>query len=244
MSEKESIESNVEETVMGTEKNVLSTEPVNAVEKSQTNENDTFGSNSVGSEKITGQTNADNSCAVDLMETSKNERTEEEKISNTAPENSLQTMPMETNSEGSTTNKQLETHSDDTIISADQILDSNSDCNEKSTEKVNSEPKMESENSGNNSKQQNVQVPVPIGSLALLNQYASSSEEEEDGSSNDDDSQDADSESESDNPDNSSNNKVIATQATDKDKELSSLAHSILDSVMSRDNYREASSER
>lgn len=249
MSEKESTESNIGETAMVAEKEILSTEPANAVEKSQTNESDTSGLNLVVPEETTEQVNPDNtatvsvSCPMDSIETSEIQQKEEENTLNTTPENPPQTMSIEKDSEGSTTSKQPESHIEDTIT-ADQIFNSNSESNEKSTENANSDLKMDTENNDNNPKQHKTQIQTPIGSLALLNQYASSSDDEEEDSSSDDDSQNADNESESDSADNSSNNQAIGTQATDKEKEISSVAHNILNSVMSRDNYREASSDR
>lgn len=85
------------------------------------------------------------------------------------------------------------------------------------------------------------QIPQSIGSLKLLDQYGSSSDEDEDSSSNDDDDS-ADSESESNDSRNLSNNEVLGAPAKN-DKELNTLANNILNSVMSRENYREASSD-
>ncbi|XP_031626781.1 H/ACA ribonucleoprotein complex non-core subunit NAF1 [Contarinia nasturtii] len=82
------------------------------------------------------------------------------------------------------------------------------------------------------------QDTATIGSLGLLNQYASSSDEDEDSSGSDDDSESEDNED----TDSSSNSQVIETPAAEE-KELNTIVNSILNNVMSRENYREADTD-
>lgn len=89
-------------------------------------------------------------------------------------------------------------------------------------------------------KQDELKFNQSIGSLGLLNQYASSSDEDED--SSDDDSQNADSECESDSSIEEIEECPKLTSATNA-TELNTLANNILSSVMSRSNYRVASSD-
>lgn len=92
-----------------------------------------------------------------------------------------------------------------------------------------------------------------IGSLGLLNQYASSSDEDEDSSesgssSSSSESADSDTETESDDEDEEStavDNNVEMPNAPSAatETQLNTMANDILASVMSRDNYRDASSD-
>lgn len=81
-----------------------------------------------------------------------------------------------------------------------------------------------------------------IGSLGLLNQYASSSDEDEDSSSDDDSESGSDSDESEKESDDTSSIEVIEAPS-DTDKNLDAAAKSILDSVMSRANYRDVSSD-
>lgn len=110
-------------------------------------------------------------------------------------------------------------------------------------ESIENESNMETKAIEGKSKPDKSPANKSIGSLGLLNQYASSSDEDDDSSSDDDDGASADSESETDDDTgDSSNNEVLGTPAV-KDKELTTMANGILNSVMSRQNYREASSD-
>lgn len=112
--------------------------------------------------------------------------------------------------------------------------------NKESTE---NDSNMETKATEGKSKPEKPQANKSIGSLGLLNQYASSSDDDDDSSSSDDDGASADSESETDDDTgDSSNNEVLGTPAL-KDKELTTMANGILNSAMSRQNYREASSD-
>lgn len=95
-----------------------------------------------------------------------------------------------------------------------------------------------------------------IGSLGLLNQYVSSSDDDDDEDSSDSSSESDDSESEtgtesddddddsSDNSNDVSNNvELLDASAVTKDNQLNALAKNILNDVMSRNSYREASSD-
>lgn len=133
-------------------------------------------------------------------------------------------------------NVQTAQHSDPNKSIIDSMPNESQPINENCDEKMESEtvaaPKPPE-------KSPNPQIAPSIGSLNLLNQYGSSSDEDEDSSSSDDDDESADSENDSSN---SSNKGVVGTPAKN-DKELNTLANNILNSVMSRDNYREASSD-
>lgn len=125
--------------------------------------------------------------------------------------------------------------------------DSNVNINPK--EKVITEEndtKMETQNSndytGNESKQPQPPIRNSIGSLGLLNQYTSSSDENEsDTSSGDENDDDDDSDSGNNTTGSSSNTEVPDTNVA-KDKELNTSSNGILNSTMSRENYREAES--
>lgn len=98
-------------------------------------------------------------------------------------------------------------------------------------------------------------VTPSIGSLSLLNQYDSSSDEDESSSDSSssssgesDGSEDSDSESESDDNDSniaSSNNVETVPNApgATEGNQLNALANTILNGVLSRNNYREVSSD-
>lgn len=116
------------------------------------------------------------------------------------------------------------------------------------TDSVTSDPQENTQHGLTESTQQNMannekqSVTKTLGSLGLLNQYASSSDGDEDSSDDDDDNnQNADSESESDSDD-SGNVEILETPAQE-DKELNTLANNILNSAMSRENYRNVSSD-
>lgn len=85
--------------------------------------------------------------------------------------------------------------------------------------------------------------PKPLGSLGLLNQYSSSSDEDEDSSSDDDDDDESDSESESESEPDVPSNKEGPGIPPPNDAELNTIANDILNSVMSRENYRNVPSD-
>lgn len=130
--------------------------------------------------------------------------------------------------------------------SANEVQQQENSEEEKSTstnkETVDKDTIMETQKSENKSKSEAPKANISIGSLGLLNQYDSSSDEDEDSSSSDDDGASADSESETDDTDDSSNAEILGTPAI-KDKELNTMANNILNSVMSRQNYRDVSSD-
>lgn len=115
---------------------------------------------------------------------------------------------------------------------------------ENSTLDVNMEANVETTPSTieNRAIQSNLPTSKPIGSLGLLNQYASSSDEDEDSSSSEDEGGSEENENESDDTDETSSIEVIE-EPTNDDTQLDSAAKSILDSVMSRENYRDVSSD-
>lgn len=109
-------------------------------------------------------------------------------------------------------------------------------------------------------KQQKPPAYVPsIGSLGLLNQYASSSDDDEDSSesssgsdscsSSSSESDDSDTEAESDEEDNDDSNAVQnnvempTASSAPTDNQLNTMANDILAGVMSRNKYRDASSD-
>lgn len=108
-------------------------------------------------------------------------------------------------------------------------------------------------------KPQKTQTATPaIGSLGLLNQYASSSDEDEDSSESGSDSSscsssdsaDSDTETESDDEDEDDEPKAIENNvemanasSAATENQLDAMANNILASVMSRNDYRDASSD-
>lgn len=143
------------------------------------------------------------------------------------------------------TNDEMKTDSVGTETEVIQITSADS-SNETATNDSNCKEKAPENAASNGENKDKQPAQKALGSLGLLNQYASSSDEDEDSSSSDDDddSQDADSESESESDiaDDSSNREVLGTPAS-KDKELNTIANNILNSVMSRENYRDVSSD-
>lgn len=85
--------------------------------------------------------------------------------------------------------------------------------------------------------------PKPLGSLGLLNQYSSSSDEDEDSSSDDGDDDDSASESESESEPDVPSNIEGPGIPPPNDTELNTIANDILNSVMSRENYRNVPSD-
>lgn len=158
------------------------------------------------------------------------------------------------NSETVTEAVQISSQQKDTTEDSQQITDKSPQNEpvaqqivEENKESIENESNMETQATEGKSKQEkspaNKSIGSLLGSLGLLNQYASSSDEDDDSSSDDDDGASADSESETDDDTgDSSNNEVLGTPAV-KDKELTTMANGILNSVMSRQNYREASSD-
>lgn len=134
------------------------------------------------------------------------------------------------------------------------VIGNDSMCNETTAKSIADDANVESKQSNTvengivsgEVKQQKPQIAGSIGSLGLLNQYVSSSDEDDSSSSSsssgDSSSDDADTESESDDSTDASNNEVLGMPAI-KDKELNTLANNILNTALSRDNYREASSD-
>lgn len=92
-------------------------------------------------------------------------------------------------------------------------------------------------------------ITSSIGSLGLLNQYASSSDDDEDSSdssSGSSSSSSDSSDSESDDDDDSSeasNNVQMNTSNVTNENQLNALANNILNDAMSRSNYRDVSSD-
>lgn len=97
------------------------------------------------------------------------------------------------------------------------------------------------------------QKPVnsSIGSLGLLNQYASSSDEDDDSSdsSSSSSSESSDTESDDDDDDGSDSNdastnvEMLNTSNATQENQLNAVANNILKDAMSRSNYRDASSD-
>lgn len=106
-------------------------------------------------------------------------------------------------------------------------------------------------------KQQKPSAVAPsIGSLGLLNQYASSSDEDEDEDSSESDSSssncssesdDSETETESDEDDDSSvvgnDVEIVDAPSVTSENQLNAMANNILAGAMSRNNYRQASSD-
>lgn len=87
------------------------------------------------------------------------------------------------------------------------------------------------------------QITPSIGSLGLLNQYASSSDEDDDSSSDSSSIDSTETESETDSDDDDSS--VVSNNASNvaKETQLNTMANNILNDAMSRENYRDVSSD-
>lgn len=87
-------------------------------------------------------------------------------------------------------------------------------------------------------------IAPALGSLGLLNQYVSSSDEDDDSSESSSNSSDSESETDSDDDDDSSS---VSSNAkinnVTKENQLDAMANNILNDAMSRNNYRDVSSD-
>lgn len=189
-----------------------------------------------------GEVNASNTDSMISHEMEVTENVQEIKTTDN------ETKAIETDSMHSEVIQPNESIKTDEQIVEDLVLEEVVETNDKATEatqpnrnnniSIEMEADTKRQSTENHVPPTNVQTVKSIGSLGLLNQYASSSDDDAD-SSSDDDSGSVESESDSDD---TSSIEVIEAPS-DVDKNVDAAAKSILDSVMSRANYRDVSSD-
>lgn len=230
------------------ETTILNTENSKVIPKETSEQNNTHDAecdmNNEASVEVNNQTEQKIDCdmetnavAMDIKETETVELSAELQSSNS--ENKCSSDKEIINEEKSTTDQEMSTipasvNKEDSTSKEPQLADTTADAI------VESQPIANGTTS--KAEQSKPQISNSIGSLKLLNQYDSSSDEDEDSSSSDEDSPGADSESDSDDSSETSKDKAIGTPPQ-SNMELNTLANNILNSVMSRDNYREVSSD-
>lgn len=195
---------------------------------------------------------ADDGNTMDVTEESKNGCIEEPNR-NVSVEMEAITSESALNKQKQLTNDDLAKPSFDTVISNDSVCIDIVDTNDSTETSDEAQKQCTKSNAVTGDFEVNQQkspaVTASIGSLGLLNQYVSSSDEDEDSSESSDDSDESETETETDTESDDSsviNNNVEALDApitTVTENQLNTMANNILASALSRNNYRDVSSD-